>query len=402
MSTASQLKTLPDVLTGLKVIDCDTHFTEPPDLWVSRAPASYKDRVLQVKRVNGQDHWFIEGDIDFGPVGLTVVNNKGEKIQGKMGYGTFEELSRAAYDVKARLEFMDSLGLHAQIVYPNAAGFSATRFMSVDDLELRNLSVTTYNDAIAEWQRQSNGRLFPQALLPFWDLKLTLKEARRAKEDLGLTGLTITDSPESFDLPDYAEPYWDPFWELCSALEIPLDFHIGSGGMKGGPSIFLGSPWPSASPERRMAIGATMLYLDNARMLVNLLLSGILERFPKLKFVSVESGIGWIPFVLEAAEYQFDEMVPTERKNLNRRPTEYFRDHIYACFWFEDFGPRMMLEKVGVNNVLFETDFPHPTCLYPKAQEHIANVLQDLDPHVRRRVLQDNAIELYKLPIAVN
>ena len=148
---------------------------------------------------------------------------------------------------------------------------------------------------------------------------------------------------------------------------------------------------------------STLAFLDNGRCLADLILSGIPHRFPRLPLVSVESGVGWIPFVLEVCEYQWDEMVPTEVKHHTMRPTEKFRQSIYACFWFEDHGPRTALEKIGVNNILFETDFPHPTCLYPRAQEHIANVLSDLTPEVRRRVLQDNAAELYgiKVPAAV-
>jgi predicted TIM-barrel fold metal-dependent hydrolase len=106
-----------------------------------------------------------------------------------------------------------------------------------------------------------------------------------------------------------------------------------------------------------------------------------------------------VPFVIEASEYQWDEMAPDEAKGLQRRPVDYFKDHIYATFWFEDFGVKHFIESIGPNNLLFETDFPHPTCLYPESQEHLAKVLQRLDPAVRNRVCQDNAAELYKIPL---
>jgi uncharacterized protein len=177
-------------------------------------------------------------------------------------------------------------------------------------------------------------------------------------------------------------------------MQLPVNFHIGAGG-----DAFERSVWGGMGPQRRLAIGSIALFLDTFRVIVNLIFSGLLERYPTLKFVSVESGIGWIPFVLEACEYQFDESCPDEREGLTLRPTEYFRRQIYASFWFEDFGPRAAIEKIGENNVMFETDFPHPTCLYPKAQEHITNVLADLDDCVRRKVLRDTAVELYRLPI---
>jgi predicted TIM-barrel fold metal-dependent hydrolase len=141
--------------------------------------------------------------------------------------------------------------------------------------------------------------------------------------------------------------------------------------------------------------------MSNLRMMVNLCMSDLFDRFPKLKVVSAESGIGWIPFMLEALEFQFDEMV-TEEEELSaakRRPSEYFRDHIYVMFWFEESGPRKLIEEIGANNVLVETDIPHPTCLYPNPREHFVRVLSDLPDDIKRRVLQDNAVELYKIKL---
>ena len=90
---------------------------------------------------------------------------------------------------------------------------------------------------------------------------------------------------------------------------------------------------------------------------------------------------------------------PTERSLQLRRPTDYFRDHLYVMFWYENLGPAKMIEDIGVNNVLVETDVPHPTCLYPGAKEHFTKVMAHLDPHIRHRVLHDNAAELYHMEL---
>ena len=395
MTTTARVQ-LKDVVGDCKVIDNDTHYTEPPDLWTSRAPARYKDKVPHMKTVDGRSLWFVEGDTPWGMLGVTVINNQEGKVRGTLSLATFEEIAEAAYLVKPRLEVMDRMGVHAQIVYPNAGGFGATRFMAISDKELQVECVKIYNDAIAEWQAESNGRLFPQAMLPFWDLPATLKEIRRVTEELHLTGVTITDRSEAFGLPDYSQAHWDPFWELINDIELPVDFHIGSGVKS---LVMSDYGWSSFGPQRNLASVATVMYMDNAKMINCFMLSGLFDRYTKLKFVSVESGCGWIPFVLEAAEYQWDEMAPDECRNLQRRPTEYFKDHIYATFWFEDFGVKHFIEMLGADNLLFETDFPHPTCLYPESQEHLAQVLARLDPDSRRRVVQDNSVELYKLPI---
>ena len=395
MTTTARVP-LKDVVGDCKVIDNDTHFTEPPDLWTSRAPARYKDKVPHMKTVDGRSLWFVEGDTPWGMLGVTVIDNQEAKVRGTLSLATFEEIAEAAYLVKPRLEVMDRMGIHAQIVYPNAGGFGATRFMNISDKELQVECVKIYNDAIAEWQAESNGRLFPQAMLPFWDLPATLKEIRRVTEELHLTGVTITDRSEAFGLPDYSQSHWDPFWELINDIELPVDFHIGSGVKS---LVMSDYGWSSFGPQRNLASVATIMYMDNAKMINCFMLSGLFDRYPKLKFVSVESGCGWIPFVLEAAEYQWDEMAPDECRNLQRRPTEYFKEHIYATFWFEDFGVKHFIEMLGADHLLFETDFPHPTCLYPESQEHLAQVLARLDPDSRRRVVQDNSVELYKLPI---
>ncbi len=396
MTTATEFAALKEVVGDARVIDCDTHYTEPPDLWTSRAPAAYKDRMPYMKTVNGQSLWFIEGDQPWGMVGTTVIGTGGEKFRGKLSLATFEEMDEAAYKVKPRLQVMDRMGIWAQIVYPNAGGFGATRFLGIKDEEMRIQCAKIYNDAMAEWQKDSGGRLFPQGFLPFWDLDETRKEARRIKEELHLTGVTLTDRPEAFDLPDYGQPHWDPLWELLNELELPIDFHIGAGVKT---FVLDDYGWRSFGPQRKLASVATLMYMSNAQMVNCFILSGLFDRYPKLKLVSVESGCGWIPFVLEAAEYQWVEMAPDEAKQLQRRPVEYFRDHIFATFWFEDLGVKHFIDAIGANNLLFETDFPHPTCLYPESAEHLAKVLARLEPSVRQRVVQDNAVELYKLPM---
>jgi predicted TIM-barrel fold metal-dependent hydrolase len=395
-ATAPSASPLKDAIGNAKVIDCDTHYTEPPDLWTSRAPAALKDKVPYMKTVNGQSLWFVEGDRPWGAVGTTVVAEGGQKVRGKLSLASFEEMDAASYLVKPRLEVMDRMGVWAQIVYPNACGFGATKFLSISDKDLQLQCVRLYNDAIAEWQQESRDRLFPQGILPFWDMDATLKEARRIKEDLQLTGVTLTDKPENFGLPDYGHPQWEPLWEIINDLEIPIDFHIGA-GMK--TFVLEDFSWGSFGPQRKLASIATLMYMSNAYTVNCFMLSGLFDRYPKLKLVSVESGCGWVPFVMEASEYQWDEMAPDEAKELQRRPIEYFRDHIYATFWFEDFGVKHYIETIGANNLLFETDFPHPTCLYPESQAHLAKVLERLDPGVRSRVIQDNAQELYKIDL---
>ncbi len=154
--------------------------------------------------------------------------------------------------------------------------------------------------------------------------------------------------------------------------------------------------WPSMHVSRRGALSGSLLHLNNGRVMGNIIFSGLLDRHPKLKFVSVESGIGWIPFMLELLDHQMAEMACHHR--LEMKPSEYFRRNFYACFWFEKSDICQMIRRLGVDNVLFETDFPHPTCLYPV--DDLEERLGDLTPEERAKALSTNAAKLYNISIA--
>ena len=158
--------------------------------------------------------------------------------------------------------------------------------------------------------------------------------------------------------------------------------------------------WQSFGPQRRLAVLATQFYMSNVRVITNLIMSNLFDRYPNVKIVSAESGIGWVPFVLEACEYQLDEMVTTnEERSLQKlRPTEYFRNNIYVMSWFEKSAMKV-LDDVGVDNVMLMTDIPHPTCLFPNSREYFAEVTKNLTPEVRRKIVQDNAARVYGIDL---
>jgi len=386
-----------DALAGIKVIDVDTHLTEPYDLWSARAPARWKDRVPQVKQIGGRPQWVIDGDtvMRFASPS-SVVRTGGDKSRGiEFMKWQIEEVHPGSYDVKARLAFMDSEGIYAQILYPNLLGFGGQRAASLDP-ELRLVCTQIFNDAMADIQRESGGRIFPMALMPWWDVELAVKETRRCHA-MGLKGINTNSSPQDHKIPDLGQRYWDPLWEVCSEFSMPVNFHIGSSTE--GMDWYGKASWPCQTEEQKLALGSTMLFMHNAQVFANIIYCGLLERFPKLNFVSVESGVGWMPFLLEALDYELDEAAPHARDFLTMRPSEYFKRQIYACFWFEQKGFRAALDIIGPDNIMFETDFPHPTCLYPKALEHVADTLKGLDFDTRRKLLSANAARVYSIPL---
>ena len=141
---------------------------------------------------------------------------------------------------------------------------------------------------------------------------------------------------------------------------------------------------------------SVQLFMENGVQILDLMLSGVLPRFPDAKFVSVESGIGFIPFILEASDYAFaDGKVWRERPYFTMKPSEYFRRQVYACYFFEERAPHHVIEEIGADNLCFETDYPHPICLYGNVREKIDAGLDGQPPDVRRKLLWENAARLY-------
>jgi len=384
-------------LEGLRVIDADTHLTEAHDLWTSRAPAKYRDRVPHVEDVDGRPMWIVDGaELGFAGGGGVIDRdgNKGRALEALYEW-TQDRIHLGAFDPKARIEVMDDSGIYAQICFPNSVGLGGQGLSDVvKDPELRLACVQIYNDAIAQIQEESNNRLLPMPIMPAWNVAASVTEAERVA-GLGLRGINLTSDTQDLGAPDLASLEWDPLWDVCADLHLPVHFHIGASLTT--MTYFGTYPWDSQNDDTKLAIGGTLLFIGNARVVSNIILSGMLERHPTLQMVSVESGVGWIPFILEALDYEMSENAPKELDKLSMLPSEYFKRQLFATFWFEKNNVPALIASVGEDNVLFETDFPHPTCLYPKPLETVADKMSALTPAVQRKVLGENAAKLYRI-----
>ena len=377
----------------IPVIDVDAHFTEPPNFWLDRAPAKYKDVAPRVVEIDGGNPvWVVGKDLILSPPGLCVIKPDGKKVYGKFSIERFEDMTPAAHNLQARLGAMDELGLAAQILYPNVLGFAGATVMRIEDVDLRNWCTYAYNDAAHELQQEGNGRIFPQFLMPFWDVDLCVKELKRCHDEFGMTGFNMTETPEQWGLPSLHKDYWSPLWAAAEERGLPCNFHVASGGIQQSVA------WEDYTPDRMLATLSSFLFMANGKTMVNLFFSGLLDRFPKLKFVSVESGLGWIPFIIEACEYQMSENM-VDQGGLELRPREYFERNIFASYWFEKNDTVAIIEKLGASNVMFETDYPHPTCLYPSVQDHIEASLGGLSEADQRKVLYETAEHVYNIKV---
>jgi uncharacterized protein len=392
-ATPTKKPTARELLRGIKVIDVDTHVSEWHDLWTARAPERLKNRVPRVVGEGAERRWVIgEDSFLFAASASAAVMRDGRKSRGLEFFEKdIDDVHAGAHDVRERVKLMDEQGIHAQIAYPNILGFGGQRGMQVD-VEVRLESIRIFNDAMAEMQMQSGQRIFPMALLPWWDIEASLAETERCMK-LGLKGININSDPQDHGVPSLGERHWDPLWELCAANGLPVNFHIGASDTS--TSWYFQSSWPEFSPQQKLAMGGLMLFVTNLRVMANILASRFLERHPTLKVVSVESGAGWIPYLLEGLEYMSNEAA----LEYAVAPTEVFRRQIYACTFFERRNFLDTVRQVGVDNIMFETDFPHPACLYPDGLDHMADVIAEMTHEERFKIFSGNAAKVYNIDL---
>ena len=377
------------------VIDVDTHLTEPPDVWTSRMPAKLRDQVPHIERIDGVDVW-MAGSERIGAPGTTSMAGFDGIIPEHPA--TYDEIDPSMYDAEARLAHMDREGISAQILYPNVGGFGNGYFLRIGERSLVADCVRAYNDFLTDWTSADPDRLLPITAVPFWDIDLALAEIARCLDN-GHRAINFCNQPADYGEPPLAHRHWDPIWALAQEAGVSVSFHVGGGNIGGMMSDEAEMGWMT-----NFAKVSSLIIVDNMRCMGDLIFGGICHRFPDLKFVSVESGAGWIPAVLETFDWQWrNGGVTVDHPEYDMLPSDYFRRQIYGCFWFERESARFALEQYP-DNILFETDFPHPTCQHPgprtpaqRPREYAEEALSELDDGILAKVLHDNAAELYKL-----
>jgi uncharacterized protein len=383
--------------TGLRIIDADTHLTEPTDLWTARLPARFRDEAPQVRfhEPTGTWRWQI------GDRWCTMVGNysvAGWRELYPSCPPTLEEADPACYDAKARLALMDSEGIYAQVLYPNVIAFEGHAFIALKDDALKLACVQTYNDYQSEFASEAPDRFILLSMLPFWDLDASLAELQRCHA-LGHKGILWASTLEKHGLPEFMDPHWDRLYAVAQDLGMSINFHVGVGNTSEEIELATNrTGYDPAFHAARSSIG----HINHSRTIGFLLTSGLCERFPRLDFVSVESGFGYIPFLLDSLDWQWNNLGARDLYPNRLMPSEYFLRQVYSMFWHEH-SSLELLPKYQ-DNVMFESDFPHPTSLSPgpasyapSPSEVIRRDTAIVGEAVMRKVLQDNAFRVYHL-----
>ena len=385
-----------DLFDAFDVIDVDTHLTEPPDVWTARVPKALQNLVPHIERIDGQDVWMVDGQRIGAPGYYSMAGHDG--IMPASIPQTYDEIDPSMYDASARLRFLDAQGIRAQVLYPNVGGFGNGYFLQLGDREIVTTCVRAYNDFLTDWCSADPARLVPITALPFWDLDLALAELDRCLA-LGHRALNFCNQPQEYGQPPLAHRHWDPIWARAQEAGVPISFHVGGGSMGTQFTDTADMGWMT-----NFAKVSSLIIMDNMRCLGDLIFGGVCHRFPDLRMVSVESGVGWIPGVLETFDWQWrNGGVHLEHPDYDLLPSEYFRRQLFGCFWFEQEAAIQAI-TLFPDNILYETDYPHPTCQHPgpaspaqRPRDYASALLGDQDPAVVSKVLHDNAARLYGL-----
>jgi predicted TIM-barrel fold metal-dependent hydrolase len=383
-----------DLFERYRVIDVDSHLTEPPDVWTARFPASRRDEVPHIERIDGRDTWLAAGN-RIGAPGFYSMAGWNGVLPGSTP-PTYEDIHPAMYDAKERLAFLDAQGIQSQVLYPNVGGFGNGYFLRLGDRALVADCVRAYNDFLTDWCSADPGRLLPVTALPFWDVDFAIAEIHRGHE-MGHRAVNFCNQPQDHGEKPLGHRHWDRLWAAIQEIGVSVSFHIGGGSMGTLRDDPAEMGWAT-----NFARASANLFVDNMHCIGDLIFGGVCHRFPELKFVSVESGVGWIPGALEAFDWQWcNGGVRDEHPEYDLLPSEYFRRQIYGCFWFERDTALDAIAKYP-DNILFESDYPHPTCQHPGPRtpaqwprDYATDTLADLDDDVLRRVLHDNAAAVY-------
>ena len=222
---------------------------------------------------------------------------------------------------------------------------------------------------------------------PATPAEIAAAEVRRNAER-GFRAVTFSEAPDKLGLPTIHSGYWDPLFAACEETETVVCMHIGSS-----------SKMPSTSTDAPAAVGSTLTYMNAAMSLTDWLMSGVFERFPRLEIAYSEGQIGWIPYILERADKVWEENRGWGgvADKVLRPPSEYYREHIYGCF-FDDAHGIKNLDAIGVDNVTFETDYPHSDSTWPHSLKVAMDILRDLDDETIYKIVRGNAIRMLDLP----
>jgi len=357
------------------VISADGHVDLiwlPPDLFTKNASAQFKDRMPHVVEGPKGPEWVSAKGAKFGLVNgmgsagreyVPGVIHRSDRMASTGLYDDGKKGIRRLTEPELRLKDQDRDGVQAEILY-GVLGSSGR----LNDPEAALEMLRIYNDWLHDFCKAAPDRLVGLSNLPNYNMEESVAEAMRCAKR-GSRGFDIANRPDMTPLWD---EHWEPLWKFGHETGIPLHFHTIGG----------------RSPDY------TKMQQHISTMLMGLIFSGAPERYPNLKIVIGEAGLGWIPYVLQHMDLEWEDQF--QDLDLKMKPSEYWYRQFYATYQTDPVGVEL-LHHLGEDNVMWGSDFPHPDGIWPDSQEFLTRELTSVSDEARRKIVRDNALKLYRL-----
>jgi predicted TIM-barrel fold metal-dependent hydrolase len=373
------------------LVSVDDHLCEPRDTFEGRMPAKFADQAPRiVEDEEGMEWWLFEDER------VPILSGNAHKGWDATNFHfapvRYDQMRRGVWDVHARIRDLDLAGIHSSLCFPSMVfGFAGWRFMKMKDRELGLASLRAYNQWVGEeWVGSYPRRLIPNQVSCLWDPEIAAQEVRRNAQ-LGFHAVTFSENPELLGLPSLYTEYWDPFFLACEETETVINLHVGSSGQTMLPSV--------DSPSEVLSALFTVSALSAT---VDWIFSKIPVRFPSLKIVLSEGGIGWVPMLVDRLEYIAHEYVPGGLTDtwdgVDITPAEV----LLRNFWFTAYyDPRTVrhMEDPVLARVMYESDYPHADSSWPDTQEILRMQFEGIPERVCEAVTFRNACDLYQHPV---
>lgn len=372
-------------MEDMVIISVDDHISEPPDMYKKHLKGADLASAPQFRTTaSGTDYWEYQG-LKLSSVGLNAVAGRVPEEYG-MEPTSLKQLRKGVYDPKARLDDMNANGIAASLNFGSFPGFEGSRvFHKAPDKAKALTHLRGYNDwHIDQWCATDTDRFIPCALLPTWNMEATVAEIKRIAAK-GCASVSLSDNPTKLDLPSIHNAYWEPMWKALTDHDVTICLHIGSGNA--APHASMESPieaWIATMPMSINIGAADWLHL------------AALHRYPTMKIILSESGIGWVPYFLERADFShWRHKAWTHSGFENTTPSEVFHKHFMTCFIDDAFGLKNLAD-VGEDMVAYECDYPHSDALWPEVPEWLWKSIKNLTDIQIDKVTHRNAMRMLR------
>jgi predicted TIM-barrel fold metal-dependent hydrolase len=373
-------------LEDMILVSVDDHIIEPPTVFERHLPRKWAERAprLVYDPRSKTQAWTWE----YGASATTFINAVVTLPREEWGFdpSTMAEIRPGCYSVDDRVRDMDANGVLASLCFPSFAGMAGSFFARAADRALAADCLRAYNDwHIDEWCASHPGRFIPLAISPLWDPALAAEEVRRVARK-GATAITFCEDTEALGFASIHSGAWDPFFAACVDEGVVVAIHIASGatGLPGGP-------------ETPMDVRVTLPCWYALPCAANFLWCKSLQRYPDLKIALSEGGTSWIPGFLDRMERHYANQRWTLSDLGGLSPTETFRRHFLACFICDPSG-LLLRDRVGVDNIAYEVDYPHSDCTFPHSPEELWEHfdLARCSEEEIRKITHENAIRWFR------